>query len=379
MSMWELVEERDYNMIKKLPDLNTPIQIYNEWTQMEESVSLPVAELTEHFTSAPSLPQLQTYIIEACNCLAQIIAAKSDVSGLRAKVREVSQRVYNVTMFYSGMPETPVVMKEIRHGNSRVIQAMETLNQLSSNVFVVLGRLTVHTECLANPKFPLQGYWGILKILNERVQVHVLRYIEQMNTVIWNAIPQTEVLNEMLGPSESHSSIALPTATVHSHTTNLLRQLSEMKKAVKSLKKSLRPLQSEEDAALKGPAPMSEEHCGDLQLKVASIESLQDSEYEACTLFLSIDEASQARYLNVDADISFEKLREYAWGWFQAGKQDLLHGNQSQTKKALLLFVKQISKCLSAYKAAFSAPSTPPPGPTQSTPLSTTLFTVPYL
>ena len=91
MTKWNVVEERDFNMIKKLPELNTPNQIYLEWTKMEESVSVPDAAITSNLKEAglPSIEQLRTFLAESYSILDTMLTQVYEPNQVRCKVREM--------------------------------------------------------------------------------------------------------------------------------------------------------------------------------------------------------------------------------------------------------------------------------------------------
>lgn len=71
-----------------------------------------------------------------------------------------------MTTLYYNIPDIKFVKELVEKKDQGVIKALDMLEQSSSSMFVAIGRLTVHTEALANPACSQQRFWGILKILN---------------------------------------------------------------------------------------------------------------------------------------------------------------------------------------------------------------------
>ena len=146
-----------------MEDLENRIEC--EGTETKDGDEITETALARTFTSAPSVSRLRIYVETECSNLDAIIAAQDDVAGLRQKVKEVTGEIYSVVMFYYGVPLTPFVMDQVKRKNDKVKRAMAAFEDATSNVFCVLGRLTAHTEFLANLSHPLQKYWGILSVL----------------------------------------------------------------------------------------------------------------------------------------------------------------------------------------------------------------------
>ena len=347
-------------MIKKLPDLNTPRHIFLEWTETKDGDEITETALARTFTSAPSVSGLRVYVNTECSNLDAISAAQDDVAGLRQKVKEVTGEIYSVVMFYYGVPLTPFVMGQV---NDKVKRAMAAFEDATSNVFCVLGRLTAHTELLANISHPLQKYWGILSVLVGRVRVHVQRYAEVMESVVWPVVPFDAVVQQLLHPGEAER----PSQMHDSFRDGLVLKLRDLKKEVRALGKVLATIQGEEEARVQGKRQMTADQFDRVEILVVSIESLKQSEQEMFMLFTSFDEETQSKFAKTQPNL-FTRTHDYAWGWFLNGKKALVNQRQFDLKKSLLCFTNQIMICLKAYKKMLSVPPPARPKPQTQAP-----------
>ena len=350
-------------MIKKLPDLNTPRHIFLEWTETKDGDEITETALARTFTSAPSVSGLRIYVVTECSNLDAIIAAQDDVAGLRQKVKEITGEIYSVAMFYYGVPLTPFVMDQVKRKNDKVKRAMAAFEDATSNVFCVLGRLTAHTEFLANLSHPLQKYWGILSVLIGRVRVHVQRYDEVMQSVVWPVVPFDAVVQQLLHPGQAEG----PGQVRDSFRDGLVLKLRDLKKEVRALGKVLVTIQGEEEARLQGRRKMTADQFDKVGILVVSIESLKQNEQEMFMLFTSFDEETQSKFAKIQPS-QFIQTHDYAWGWFLSGKKALVNQRQFDLKKSLMCFTNQIRVCLKAYKKMLSVPPPARPKPQAQVP-----------
>ena len=352
MAKWNSVEERDFNMVKKLPELNTPEQIYLEWTQTEETVACSEEQLSSE-TRNLTIQQLRTFVYESYSRLDMMLDQQLDPSKIEETVRKLCKTIYDIAMFCSDIASLPIAHQS---KDPQVTKAIEAIEQSTSSLFVAIERLKVHTEALANPSLPRQRFWGILKFLNERVLKHAQDYFNILENVVFRVIPYSE-LKKRLQKSTNQSWPSL----------NVLKTVMENMKRLLNGKMT------------------NDEWC-ELQVQTASIESLRELETEAYSMFSAMDTGTVDMVLSEKKTTKsrIEKIHRSTWENFENGKKALVDHDEVKVKNSLNMFLTQLEFCIECFelvskqdftpvKATASQSQTRPQRPSRSYLISTIL------
>ena len=170
-----------HNLIKNIPELNTPERIIKEWESLSEPPKLPEIENTvfSNPNKPPSFEEFQSVVFELYSKLDHFLEVKNTDDCLEVSIaaNQIQDVIFNFLIFYSNIPNIPFI-KDDDINNSSILFRM---HKTSSECLGFLSKFTTHVELLANPALPTPGYWNLLSQLNSDVFASLTSYMEELN------------------------------------------------------------------------------------------------------------------------------------------------------------------------------------------------------
>ena len=331
-----------YNRIRCIPELNTPLHIYQEWTQLHGLADISSTGSSVDFFDTthgpPNVEELQVAVAQSCSLLDSMLhEAKPRCAKYRRKVESVLKKIRECVIFYIDIGRTATIRKALESSKQQKLEVcLRRLEEVSSDVLVSLGQYDVHSEFLADPKLPHTEYWGILGEINEALFRNVQRYVERLLAVF--EIVDFEAVTKELMQKGGEDEEAKPKKSYSQDVQVIRQELDNLESAA---------------AKLYDAYYVSDRTAMAIQTALATIDSSQDVITDMYNRFMEVDNAAVQIYAGMTKREIME-LYEKSVAYFRAAVKFSESDDPRRLASYIRSFLKRMRVCLRAFASLFS-------------------------
>lgn len=223
--------EAQLSTARRIRELNTPDDIYNEWMESNNQISLGDAGSSSDIfiavTESPSMDAVQSTISEMYSIVDTMLL--TGATNYRS-MAHIHRKIYRCVMFYYDIPSTYYVKTELKSSirSHQLISYIDQLEREGCHVFVLLANCGIHMEYISNPAFPK----SILSQLNDNLFHHVMVYVQCIQN-IFSILSASTIIKQLVNRIYT----APATERVEQIKSELLRIYNQLKETERSISK----------------------------------------------------------------------------------------------------------------------------------------------
>ena len=136
--------------IQNYPELNSVKHIYQEWIQMLDPPKIDSStNVLSESSGVPTFSEAKFAIKGIISQMEGIIKQKGRPAELLSKISQLWNIIFDYLDFYGTIPVLPSVISKTNNHDTKLIHALEILDQSMVNCFSKLNQLKVYSDFLA--------------------------------------------------------------------------------------------------------------------------------------------------------------------------------------------------------------------------------------